>query len=170
MACCEDVTTLKTLVAISILREYLPDLKVRVMSVVDLMKLQPQGLSNVNFYMIFIKDKPVIFAFHGYPGLIHRIIYLRTNYNNFHVHGYKEEGTITTPFDMTVLNDLDRFHLIMDTFSRVPQTGDVGIYLTQQIKEKLIEHRDYINTHSQGMPEIRNWQRGGAIASSILPI
>ncbi len=163
MACCGDVPTLETLAAVSILREHLPDLKIRVVNVVDLMKLQPQtehphGLSDVDFDELFTRDKPIIFAFHGYPWLIHRLTYRRTNHDNIHVRGYKEEGTITTAFDMTVLNDLDRFHLVMDTIDRLPQTGDKGIYLKQQLKDKLIEHKQYICKYGQDMPEIRGWK------------
>ena len=163
MACCGDVPTLETLAAVSILREHLPALRIRVVNVVNLMKLQPKsehphGLNEVEFDEIFTKDKPVIFAFHAYPWLIHRLTYRRTNHDNIHVRGYKEEGTITTPFDMTVLNELDRFHLVMDAIDRLPQTGDQGVYLKQQLKDKLIEHRKYIRTNGQDMPEIRNWQ------------
>jgi len=163
MACCGDVPTLETLAAVSILREHLPELKIRVINVVDLMRLQPRsehphGLADVDFDEMFTKDKPVIFAYHAYPWLIHRLTYRRTNHRNIHVRGYKEEGTITTPFDMTVLNELDRFHLVMDAIDRLPQSGDKGIYLKLQLKDKLIEHRQYINTNGQDMPEIRDWQ------------
>ena len=162
MACCGDVPTLETLAAVSILREHLPELRIRVVNVVDLMRLEPQsvhphGLSDTNFDELFTTDKPVIFAFHGYPWLTHRLTYRRKNHDNFHVHGYKEEGTITTPFDMTVLNELDRFHLVMDVVDRVPQTGDKGIYLKQALEDKLIEHQQYIRKHGQDLPEIRNW-------------
>ena len=163
MACCGDVPTLETLAAVSILREKLPELKIRVVNVVDLMKLQPQaehphGLSDVDFDELFTRDKPVIFAFHAYPWLIHRLTYRRTNHSNIHVRGYKEEGTITTAFDMTVLNDLDRFHLVMDAIDRLPQTGDKGISLKRKLKDKLIDHRIYINKYGEDMPEIRNWK------------
>jgi xylulose-5-phosphate/fructose-6-phosphate phosphoketolase len=163
MACSGDVPTLETLAAVSILRECLPNLRIRVVNIVDLMKLQPQsehphGLSDVDFDQLFTKDRPVIFAFHGYPWLIHRLTYRRTNHDNIHVRGYKEEGTITTPFDMTVLNDLDRFHLAMDTVDRLPQTGDAGIYLKQRLQDKLVEHKRYICANGQDLPEIRNWK------------
>jgi len=163
MACCGDVPTLETLAAVSIMREHLPELKIRVVNVVDLMKLQPQsehphGLSDDAFDALFTKNKPIIFAFHGYPTLIHRLTYRRTNHDNIHVRGYKEEGTITTPFDMTVLNDLDRFHLVMDTIDRLPQTGEQGASLKLKLQNKLIEHKLYINTHGQDMPEIIDWK------------
>jgi xylulose-5-phosphate/fructose-6-phosphate phosphoketolase len=162
MACCGDVPTLETLAAVSIMREHLPELKIRVINVVNLMKLQsqgehPHGLSDTDFDGLFTKDKPIMFAFHGYPWLIHRLTYRRTNHGNIHVRGYKEEGTITTPFDMTVLNDLDRFHLVMDTIDRVPETGQKGAYLKQQLQAKLIAHRLYINKNGQDMPEVRDW-------------
>ena len=165
MACCGDVPTLETLAAVSILREHLPGLKIRVVNIVDLMKLQPplehpHGLSDMDFDALFTTNKPVIFAFHAYPWLIHRLTYRRTNHDHIHVRGYKEEGTVTTPFDMTVLNDLDRFHLVMDTIDRLPQTGAQGLALKQQLKDKLIEHKRYINQHGEDLPEIRNWQWG----------
>ena len=146
-------------------REHLPELKIRVRQIrhVDLMRLQPKsehphGLSDMDFDELFTTNKPVIFAFHAYPWLIHRLTYRRKNHNNIHVRGYKEEGTITTPFDMTVLNDLDRFHLVIDAIDRLPQTGEKGIYLKQQLEDKLIEHKQYINRHGEDMPEIRNWK------------
>ena len=163
MACAGDVPTLETLAAVSILKEKLPDLKVRVVNVVDLMKLQPEtehphGLNDDEFDMIFTKDKPVIFAFHGYPWLIHRLTYRRTNHTNLHVRGYKEEGTITTAFDMTVLNDLDRFHLVQDVLDRVPQLKNKTAYLKQEMQDKLIEHKYYIRKYGMDMPEIKNWK------------
>ncbi|TWT98759.1 phosphoketolase family protein [Neorhodopirellula pilleata] len=165
MACCGDVPTLETLAAVSILREHLPELKIRLVNVVDLMKLQPQsehphGLSDSDFDKLFTDDKPIIFAFHAYPSLIHQLTYRRTNHKNLHVRGYKEEGTITTPFDMTVLNDLDRFHLVMDTIDRLPQTGQPGVRLKQRLQAKLIEHGQYIRKHGRDMPEIRDWKWG----------
>ena len=162
MACAGDVPTLETLAAVSILRSELPQLKVRVVNVVDLMKLQPQsehphGLSDSDFDALFTRDKPVIFAFHAYPWLIHRLTYRRHNHDNLHVRGYKEEGTITTAFDMTVLNDMDRFHLVMDAVNRLPQTGSRGDYLKQKLQDKLVEHRNYINRYGEDMPEVRDW-------------
>lgn len=163
MACCGDVPTLETLAAVSILREHVPQLKIRVINVVDLMKLEPNtehphGLSDQEFDALFTKDKPIVFAFHGYPWLIHRLTYRRTNHKNLHVRGYKEEGTITTTFDMTVLNDLDRFHLVQDVIQRIPQLGTAGEALTQMVTEKLVEHKMYINKHGKDMPEILNWK------------
>jgi xylulose-5-phosphate/fructose-6-phosphate phosphoketolase len=162
MACCGDVPTLETLAAVSILREHLQELKVRVVNVVDLMKLQPQsehphGLSDEKFDALFTKDKPIIFAFHAYPWLIHRLTYRRTNHHNLHVRGYKEEGTITTPFDMTVRNDIDRFHLVIDTIDRLPQIGAPGVALQEKLRAKLVEHRSYICENGQDLPEVRNW-------------
>ncbi|HVU39393.1 MAG TPA: phosphoketolase family protein [Opitutales bacterium] len=167
LACAGDVPTLETLAAVSLLRENLPDLKIRVVNVVDLMKLQPStehphGLSDQDFDLLFTLHKPVIFAFHGYPWLIHRLTYRRANHHNLHVRGYKEEGTITTPFDMAVLNDLDRFHLVMDVVDRLPQLGAKGAYLKQTLQDKLVRHREYICEHGQDMPEVREWQWGGA--------
>lgn len=163
MVCAGDVPTLETLAAVSILRQHLPELKIRVVNVVDLMRLEPptehpHGLSDAEFDRLFTKDKPIIFAFHGYPWLIHRLTYRRTNHGNLHVRGYKEEGTITTAFDMTVLNDLDRFHLVMDTIDRLPRTGDKGVELKHRLQEKLIEHKHYIDLNGEDMPEIRNWK------------
>jgi xylulose-5-phosphate/fructose-6-phosphate phosphoketolase len=166
MACAGDVPTLETLAAVSILRERLAALKVRVVNVVDLMKLQPpsehpHGLSDEDFDSLFTRDKPIIFAFHGYPWLVHRLAYRRHNHANLHVRGYKEEGTITTAFDMAVLNGLDRFHLVIDAVDRLPQTGSEGAYLKQQLKDKLVEHGEYIRRHGEDLPEIRNWRWPG---------
>jgi xylulose-5-phosphate/fructose-6-phosphate phosphoketolase len=163
MACCGDVPTLETLAAVMILREKLLDLKIRVINVVDLMTLQSpsehsHGLSDKDFDALFTKDKPVIFAYHGYPWLIHRLTYRRTNHHNIHVRGYKEEGTTTTPFDMTVMNDLDRFDLVSDTVQRLPQLGSRIGYITQAMREKLIDHKEYVQKYGQDMPEVRNWQ------------
>jgi xylulose-5-phosphate/fructose-6-phosphate phosphoketolase len=162
MACCGDVPTLETLAAVELLRAYFLDLKVRVINVVNLMKLQPQsehphGLSDKEFDVLFTTDKPIIFAYHGYPLLIHRLTYRRTNHRNLHVRGYKEEGTTTTPFDMVVLDDLDHFHLVADVIDRVPGLGARAAYAQQAIREKLIEHKQYIATYGEDLPDIRNW-------------
>lgn len=162
MACAGDVPTLETLAAVSILRAHLPTLRVRVINVVDLMKLQqntehPHGLSDAAFDKLFTTNKPIIFAFHGYPWLIHRLTYRRTNHRNLHVRGYKEEGTITTPFDMTVLNDLDRFHLVIDTIERLPHVGVAGMKLKQELMEILKEHRRYIREQGRDLPQVREW-------------
>jgi xylulose-5-phosphate/fructose-6-phosphate phosphoketolase len=163
MACAGDVPTLETLAAVDILRRHLPELKIRVVNVVDLMTLQPQsehphGLSDTEFDSLFTTDTPIIFAFHGYPWLIHRLTYRRTNHRNLHVRGYKEEGTTTTPFDMVVLNDLDRFHLVMDVIERVPKLESVGAHLLQQMRNKRIQHKRYITEHGEDMPEILEWK------------
>jgi xylulose-5-phosphate/fructose-6-phosphate phosphoketolase len=162
MAAAGDVPTLETLAAISILREAVPELKIRMINVVDLMRLQPStehphGMTDKEFDMLFTRDKPVIFAYHGYPWLIHRLTYRRANHDNMHVRGYKEEGTITTPFDMTVLNEMDRFHLAMDAIDRLPQLGGKAAYIMQACRDKLIEHGQYIRRYGEDMPEIRNW-------------
>ena len=164
MASCGDTPTLESLAAVSILRQHLPDLKIRVINIVDLMRLQPEhehphGLSEIDYDQLFTTDKPIIFAFHGYPSLVHSITYRRTN-RHMHVRGYKEEGTITTAFDMRVQNDLDRFHLVMDVVDRVPGLGTKGAYLKQRMKDKLIEHKHYIDKHGEDLPEIRNWMWG----------
>ncbi|MDH5486619.1 MAG: phosphoketolase family protein [Gammaproteobacteria bacterium] len=163
MACAGDVPTLETLAAVDLLRKHQPDLKVRVVNVVDLMTLQPReehphGLSDKDFDTLFTTDKPIIFAYHGYPWLIHRLTYRRTNHPNLHVRGYKEEGTTSTPFDMVVRNDLDRFHLVADVIDRVPTLGSRAAYLKQRMRDKRIRHREYIARHGQDMPEVRDWK------------
>ena len=163
MACAGDVPTLETLAAVSLLRKMLPDLKVRVVNVVDLMKLQPDsehphGLSDYDFDAIFTKDRPIVFAYHGYPWLIHRLTYRRTNHRNLHVRGYKEEGTTTTPFDMVVMNDLDRFHLVGDVIDRVPGLGSRVAYVKQAIRDKLIEHKQFTLEHGRDLPEVADWK------------
>ena len=163
MACAGDVPTLEILAAVSLLRELAPNLKIRVVNVVDLMTLQPKeehphGLNDKDFDALFTRDKPIIFAYHGYPWLIHRLTYRRTNHDGLHVRGYKEEGTTTTPFDMCVRNDLDRFHLVSDVADRVPALAPDSAYIKQAMRDKLIEHRAYIEAHGEDMPEIVNWQ------------
>jgi xylulose-5-phosphate/fructose-6-phosphate phosphoketolase len=163
MACAGDVPTLETLAAVDILRQHFTELKIRVVNVVDLMTLQSAGehshsLSDKDFDSLFTTNKPVIFAFHGYPWLIHRLTYRRTNHQNIHVRGYKEEGTTTTPFDMVVLNDLDRFHLVMDVIERVPGLANVGAHAKQEMRDKLLEHKQYIRKHGDDMPEVRDWK------------
>ena len=163
MACAGDVPTLETLAAVDLLRQHFPDLKIRVVNVVDLMTLQPHsehphGLSDSEFDSMFTTDKPVIFAYHGYPWLIHRLCYRRHGHDNFHVRGYKEEGTTTTPFDMTVMNDLDRFHLAGDAVDRVPKLQRVGSHFQQFLRNKLVEHKHYTREHGDDMPEVKNWK------------
>jgi xylulose-5-phosphate/fructose-6-phosphate phosphoketolase len=162
MVCCGDVPTIETLAAVEVLWEQSPDLRMRVINVVDLMTLQPKeehphGLSDREFDTLFTIDKPIIFAYHGYPWLIHRLTYRRTNHKNLHVRGYKEEGTTTTPFDMVVRNDLDRFHLVGDVIDRVPKLGYIAAYTKQMVRDKLIEHKECITKYGEDMPEIRNW-------------
>lgn len=163
MACAGDVPTLETLAAVEILREHFPELKIRVINIVNLMALQPEsehphGLNDKDFDVLFTKDKPIIFAYHGYPWLIHRLTYRRTNHDNLHVRGFKEEGTTTTPFDMAVLNDIDRFHLAGDVIDRVPSLGSRAAYTKQFLRDRLLDHKNYIYQHGEDMPEIRNWK------------
>jgi xylulose-5-phosphate/fructose-6-phosphate phosphoketolase len=163
MACCGDVPTLETLAAVSLLRTLFPRLKIRVINVVNLMKLQPQrehphGLSDKEFDSLFTTDKPIIFAFHGYPWLIHRLTYRRTNHKNLHVRGYKEEGTTSTPFDMVVMNDLDRFHLVMDVIDRVPKLERLAAHTRQAMQDKRVEHKAYIAKYGDDQPDIRDWK------------
>ena len=171
MACAGDVPTMEMLAAVEILREHFPDLKIRFINVVDLMALQPQsehphGLSNDHFDDLFTKDKPILFAYHGYPSLIHKLTYRRTNHQNMHVRGYKEEGTTTTPFDMVVLNDVDRYHLVEAVIHHVPSLGRRGAHLTQFIRDKLIDHKNYIQKYGEDLPEIRNWKWGAAVTGT----
>jgi xylulose-5-phosphate/fructose-6-phosphate phosphoketolase len=162
LACCGDIPTLETLAAAAILRERLPDLKVRVVNVVDLMRLQPNtehphGMTTAEFDSLFTHSQPVVFAYHGYPWLIHRLTYRRTNHDNLHVRGYKEEGTTTTPFDMVMLNDLDRFHLVIDVIDRVAGLGDSAAHLRQEMGERRLAARAYTREHGDDDPEIRDW-------------
>jgi xylulose-5-phosphate/fructose-6-phosphate phosphoketolase len=162
LACCGDIPTLETLAAADLLRTYFPDIKLRVINVVDLMRLQPEkehphGLSDNDFDLIFTTDKPIVFAFHGYPWLIHRLTYRRRNHRNLHVRGYKEEGTTTTPFDMVVRNDLDRYHLAEDVIDRLPKLGANAAYVKQELRNKLIEHSEYICKYGDDIPDVRDW-------------
>jgi xylulose-5-phosphate/fructose-6-phosphate phosphoketolase len=171
MACCGDVPTLETLAAVDLLRQHVPELKVRVINVVNLMKLQPSrehphGLSDLDFDTLFTKDKPIVFAFHGYPWLIHRLTYRRTNHKNLHVRGYKEEGTTTTPFDMVVLNEMDRFHLVQDVIDRLPQLGARAAYAKQAIRDALLDHKTYIAEHGEDHPFVLSWRWGEKSAAA----
>jgi len=162
MACAGDVPTLETLAAVDLLRQHFPDLKIRVVNVVDLMTLQPSsehphGLSDREFDSMFGTDKPIIFAYHGYPWLIHRLTYRRAAHNHLHVRGFKEEGTTTTPFDMTVRNDLDRFHLAGDVVDRVPRLQRVSAHFKQFLRDKLVQHEQYVHEHGDDLPEVKNW-------------
>ena len=162
LGCAGDVPTLEVLAATSIIRENLPDLRVRVVNVVDLMRLEPEtehphGMSDPEFDGLFTTDRPVIFAYHGYPWLIHRLTYRRRGHHNIHVRGYKEEGTTTTPFDMVVLNEMDRFHLVMDVIDRVPGLSDRAAWLRQQMADSLVRHRAWICEHGEDLPEVRDW-------------
>jgi len=174
MACCGDVPTLETLAAVDILRGLVPELRVRVVNVVDLMRLQPErehphGLADQDFDALFTRDKPILFAFHGYPSLIHRLTYRRTNHENLHVRGYKEEGTTTTPFDMTVVNDMDRFHLVWDVAERVPKLASRAAHIRQAMQDKRSEHRAYIRRHGDDMPEVKHWRWGARVSFPHLP-
>jgi xylulose-5-phosphate/fructose-6-phosphate phosphoketolase len=162
MASAGDIPTLETLAAVDLLRKTFPDLKIRVVNVVDLMTLQPpsehpHGISDREFDSMFTIDKPIIFAYHGYPWLIHRLTYRRQNHDNLHVRGYKEEGTTTTPFDMTVLNEIDRFHLASDVVDRVPRLQKIGAHFQQYLRDLLVEHKQYIREHGDDMPMVKNW-------------
>jgi xylulose-5-phosphate/fructose-6-phosphate phosphoketolase len=162
MACCGDAPTIETLAAVDILKKHIPDLKVRVINVVDLMTLQsneehPHGLTDFQFDTLFTKNKPVIFAYHGYPGLIHRLTYSRTNHQNIHVHGFQEEGTTTTPFDIMVMNKLDRLHLVSSVIDRVPKLGEIAAYAQQIIREKLVDHQRHVAKYGVDLPEVSEW-------------
>ncbi len=162
MACAGDVPTLETLAAVDLLRQHLPEVRVRVVNVVDLMRLQPadehpHGMSDAEFDAVFTTDRPIIFAYHGYPWLIHRLAYRRANHRDLHVRGYKEEGTTTTPFDMVVMNDMDRFHLVMDVIDRVPGLGERAALVRQLMRDKRTQHRAYTREFGQDMPEVLDW-------------
>ena len=162
MGCAGDVPTLEILAAVSLLRTHLPDLKVRVVNVVDLMRLQPEtehphGLPDREYDTLFTTDRPVIFAYHGYPWLIHRLTYRRHGHDNLHVRGYKEEGTVTTPFDMVVRNDMDRFHLVMDVIDRVPGLGVTATQVRQHMVDQRTRHGEYVRAHGEDLPEVRDW-------------
>jgi xylulose-5-phosphate/fructose-6-phosphate phosphoketolase len=166
MACAGDVPTLETLAAVGLLREHAPELRVRVVNVVDLMTLQPReehphGLSDSEFDALFTTNRPILFNYHGYPWLLHRLTYRRTNHDNLHVRGYKEEGTTTTPFDMAVLNDIDRYHLLLDVVKRVPEAARYGARLRAFARDKLAQHSRYIVEHGEDMPEVRDWHWQG---------
>ncbi|MDP3899332.1 MAG: phosphoketolase family protein, partial [Mesorhizobium sp.] len=168
MACAGDVPTLETIAAVDLIRRHLPEVKIRVVNVVDLMALQhpsqhPHGLGDDDFDAMFTAGQPVIFAYHGYPALIHRLTYRRTNHQNLHVHGYKEEGTTTTPFDMAVLNEIDRFHLAADAIRRIPRMGDRGERFGQLMRDRLAEHFSYIRANGEDVPEIRDWRWEAAV-------
>jgi xylulose-5-phosphate/fructose-6-phosphate phosphoketolase len=172
MACAGDVPTMETLAAVEILRGWFPDLRIRVVNVVDLMRLQddrqhPHGLSDAAFDSYFTTDKPVIFAYHGYPWLIHRLTYRRSNHENFHVRGYVEEGTTTTPFDICVMNGIDRYDLAIDVIERVPRLRTVGAHARDRLRDQLIEHRQYVRTHGEDLPEIRDWQWTGTAGPRV---
>jgi xylulose-5-phosphate/fructose-6-phosphate phosphoketolase len=163
LACAGDIPTLETLAAVDLLRHYIPNLKIRVINIVDLMTLQPKtqhphGLTNKDFDDMFTTDKPVIFAYHGYPWLIHRLAYKRTNHDNIHVLGYEEEGSTTTPFDIAVRNGIDSFHLVLDVINRVPKLGASAVYAKQEIRARLIEHKRFISEHGTDMPDIQDWR------------
>jgi xylulose-5-phosphate/fructose-6-phosphate phosphoketolase len=162
LACAGDVPTLETMAAVDLLRRHLPQLRVRVVNVVDLMRLQPQdehphGLPDAEFDALFTTDKPVVFAFHGYPALVHRLTYRRAGHRNLHVRGYKEEGTTTTPFDMVMLNDLDRFHLVMDVIDRVPGLGSSAANIRQEMADERLRHRAYTREHGEDPADVRDW-------------
>jgi xylulose-5-phosphate/fructose-6-phosphate phosphoketolase len=168
MVCAGDVPTLETLAAVDLLRHYAPGLKIRVVNIVDLMTLQsksqhPHGLTDTDFDELFTTDRPIIFAYHGYPWLIHRLTYKRSNHDNIHVRGYVEEGSTTTPFDMAVRNGIDRFHLVLDVLDRVPKLGEGAVYMKQEIRAKLVEHKRFIAERGTDMPEVQDWRWQGSM-------